>query len=256
MDLVLMEIGGRTIWLGRRKAVILPGKKGSRILKIERNVWRKMILCQSLYHEYPPARAKEAADPFPAAVLADMIRVYGLRGYEIVLVIGDENLILKQIALPTRNYKEACQSIAWSGMLLDSSEEYLFDAVLVRKDARSNEYEWLAAAYKRGCIEAAAAACRREGAVLTRVDILPALIKEFCPAYEGTLTMCDNEEVYSIVLSAASVEAYACRAANEGTPPDEAAVLLRSCGDGKQVKKAEKLGLTGMDMVLAVRIQA
>ena len=67
--------------------------------------------------------------------------------------------------------------------------------------------------------------------------------------------MCDNEEVYSIVLSAASVEAYACRAANEGTPPDEAAVLLRSCGDGKQVKKAEKLGLTGMDMVLAVRIQ-
>ena len=95
MDLVLMEIGGRTIWLGRRKAVILPGKKGSRILKIERNVWRKMILCQSLYHEYPPARAKEAADPFPAAVLADMIRVYGLRGYEIVLVIGDENLILK-----------------------------------------------------------------------------------------------------------------------------------------------------------------
>ena len=38
MDLVLMEIGGRTIWLGRRKAVILPGKKGARILKIERNV--------------------------------------------------------------------------------------------------------------------------------------------------------------------------------------------------------------------------
>lgn len=139
-----------------------------------------------------------------------VIDQYALKGYLLTVVLGDGDLIVRSLSLPTASRKEAGQSVAWSGMILDSAEEYVYDAVRTGEEKLQGEYTWLAAAYPANTVESVIRCCREKGCLLDRIDILPALIGKLYPSYEGSVSITDDGKRHITVLNKRNVCAYTC----------------------------------------------
>lgn len=238
----------------RHKAVIWPRKDALYIVKEEKTRFYRTNMRQYLQYDYTPAQ-RRAGDGRVLLALADCIDVYGLTDYGIYIIIGDERLVMRTVSLPTRSRKEAKRSVAWSGIMLDSGDDYLFDARCVKKDAGSNEYEWLAAAYPRDFIAALHACCVKKGVTLLAVDVLPAAVRDFCSAYEGAVFIDDGAFRHTVVLKPCSVEAYACEEKKNGDNAD-AADSLQAHGDSKWLQKAAYAGCSGTAALLVTGLYA
>ena len=162
----------------RRRAIIWPEETQCRVGRCEKNAWRQVIALQASVTDVPGKRKGGNT----SLMVEHVIDQYDLKGYLLTVVLGDGDLIVRSLSLPTASRKEAGQSVAWSGMILDSTEEYVYDAVRTGEEKLQGEYTWLAAAYPANTVESVIRCCREKGCLLDRIDILPALIGKLYPS--------------------------------------------------------------------------
>lgn len=202
----------------RRRAIIWPEETQCRVVRCEKNAWRQVVALQASVTDAPGKRKGGNT----SLMVEHVIDQYALKGYLLTVVLGDGDLIVRSLSLPTASRKEAGQSVAWSGMILDSAEEYVYDAVRTGEEQLQGEYTWLAAAYPAKTVESVIRCCREKGCLLDRIDILPALIGKLYPSYEGSVSITDDGKRHITVLNKRNVCAYTC----EDDPGVDHAVVL------------------------------
>lgn len=165
------------------------------VLKTKKNIVGRADYYQSCTYVY---EKKEWS--YPIELIIDrIISVYGLKGYDVSVLLGGEFLLWKRLSLPSKKKKEAYQMVEWDEMIHDGTREYAFDIQLTGKEEVNRTYEWMLGAYPYDLVTQLMDAFEKHECRVETIDVVPALMSRICDLHgEGMVYVCTEGAIHAM----------------------------------------------------------